>query len=107
MNKLALAALTLGLSFSTAACSKKRLAECDAFQATIKKISNCKTLPESARAEIKSTSNQLEELFDALDQAGGIDSAPKDLQDELRDSCKSQNAAIVETYAKVAPDCLK
>ena len=59
MTKATLALVSISLVLLVTGCSKKRLAECDAFQATID------------------------------------------------NSCKTQNAAIVETYSKLAPDCLK
>ena len=88
-------------------CGNKRLAECDAFQKTVDKLAACKSLPEEARTSVQSTSKQLKQLFDGLDSAGGVDSAPDDVKKQLRDTCKSQNDAIVEVYSKVAPDCLK
>jgi hypothetical protein len=99
--------LALVLALAAAGCSKKHLAECDAFQATVDKLAKCKSLPDSAKDSIQASGKQLKEMFDAIDQAGGIDSAPKDLQEQLRDTCKSQNAAIVEAYSKLAADCLK
>ncbi len=101
------AALVLAIALAAGACSKKRIAECETFQGTIDKLARCKSLPEDARTEISKQAKTLREMFDALDQAGGVDKAPQNLQDQLRDACKTQNSAIVEMYAKVAPDCLK
>ena len=90
------------------ACSKpKHLAECDHFQATIDKIAKCSSLPPTGKDEIQKAANQLKSLFDTLDQAGGIDSAPTELQDSLRDTCRAQDRSIAELYQKVVPDCFR
>ena len=102
MSKLALIALIL------AACGKpKHLPECDTFQKTVDKLSQCKSLPDTAKAEIAKADKQLKGMFDMIDQAGGIEKAPQDVQDNLKDTCKSQNSTIIDAYQKVAPDCLK
>jgi hypothetical protein len=106
MNKLIVMSVWV-VAVALAGCGSKRLAECEAFQATVDKLAKCKALPEETRAEVKKSSTTLKEMFDAIDSAGGIDSAPDDLKAELRSSCKSQNQAIIEMYSKVAPDCLK
>ena len=92
-----------------AACGKpKHLPECDEFVATVDKIVSCKTLPASAdRAQLEQARKTITGAFDMMDQAGGIEKAPKDVQENLRSTCKAQNSAIVEVYTKVAPDCLK
>jgi hypothetical protein len=103
MNRVAIALLML------AACGKpKHLPECDAFEQTLDKVAKCKSLPPGAdRKSIEASQKTLKGTFDMLDQAGGIEKAPQDMQDSLRNTCKTQNAAIVEAYQKLAPACLK
>lgn len=99
--------IALVLSLAAAGCGNKRLAECEAFQKTVDKLATCKSLPAEAKTAVQGSSKQLKELFDSLDAAGGMNSAPDDVKKELRETCRQQNDAIVEVYSKVAPDCLK
>lgn len=92
---------------ASAGCSKKRIPECDAFAATVDKIANCSKLPEGDRAEVQRSAKQIKDALQMIDDAGGIGDAPADLVNTLRDSCKTQDKAIVEAYSKLMPECLK
>ena len=37
----------------------------------------------------------------------GVGDAPKDLVDQLRDTCKTQNKTVVDEYKKLMPECMK
>jgi hypothetical protein len=91
------------------ACGKpKHIAECDAFEATMDKIVHCKTLPKTVDLNsIIAAQKQMKGVFEMIDQSGGIEKAPKDMQDSIKETCRTQNKQVVEVYQTVAPDCLK
>ncbi|MDB4952671.1 MAG: hypothetical protein JWO36_240 [Myxococcales bacterium] len=104
MTKLWLA----GFCLVTACGKPKHLAECDTFEHTLDQIAACKSLPPAAdHATIDKARKQLHGMFEMLDQAGGIEKAPPEMQDSLKETCRAQNTAITQAYQKLAPDCLK
>jgi hypothetical protein len=88
-------------------CTKKRVAECDDFVATIDKIASCSKLDEKARGEIAKSSKQIKDALKMIDDAGGVGNAPADHVQPLRDTCKTQQKTVVDEYMKLAPDCFK
>jgi hypothetical protein len=104
MNKLLIGVLVLG---AAAGCSKKRVAECDAFVATIEKISKCDKLPAEQRTAVAESGKQIKDALKMIDDAGGVGDAPEDLVKTLRDTCKTQNTTVIEQFQKVAPECVK
>lgn len=105
MNKLLLAGVVLvGLGTG---CSKKRIAECDDFAATVDKIAKCDKLPAESRKEIENASKTMKDALQMIDDAGGVGDAPQDLVKQLRDTCKTQQKTIVDEFSKLAPDCVK
>lgn len=105
MNKLLLVCVVFGGLVT--GCTKKRVAECDAFVATIDKIAKCDKLPADSRKSIEASGKSIKDALKLIDDAGGIGDAPQDLVQQMRDTCKTQNATIVEQYTKLAPDCMK
>jgi hypothetical protein len=104
MNKLLIVALVFA---GAAGCSKKRVAECDAFVETIEKISKCDKLPADQRTAVSESGKQIKDALKMIDDAGGVGDAPEDLVKQLRDTCKTQNTTVIEQFQKVAPDCVK
>ena len=102
MNKLLIAVLVLGVG-----CSKKRVAECDAFVETIEKISKCDKLPEDQRKSVAESGKAIKDALKMIDDAGGVGDAPDHLVKQLRDTCKTQNTTVIEQFQKVAPECVK
>lgn len=100
MNRLLIAVLVLG-----AGCSKKHVAECDAFVETIDKISKCDKIPAAEREQLASSAKQIKDALKMLDEAGG--DAPDDLVKQMRETCGSQNRTVIEQFQKVAPECVK
>jgi hypothetical protein len=91
-----------------AACKKPApLAECDQLRATIDRIGACATLTPDAKAEVARARDQLAQILQLIDQAGGADRAPAELRDSVKETCRAQNDGIVEAYRAVAPDCVK
>lgn len=88
-------------------CSKKRIAECDEFVATVEKIARCEQLPASSRPQVEASAKAIKDALEMVDQAGGLGSAPADLVKTLRDTCRTQDRAIIEQYSKLMPDCLE
>ncbi len=99
--------LIAALLLSSAACSKKRVAECDDFVATAEKLAKCDKLPEAQREAVSSGAKQIKDMLKMVDDAGGFDNAPKETVDELRSTCKGQNDRVVEEMKKTFPECLK
>ena len=104
MNKLLIAVLVLG---GMAGCSKKRVAECDAFVETIEKISKCDKLPEDQRKSVADSGKAIKDALKMIDDAGGVGDAPEDLVRQMRETCKTQNTTVIEQFQKVAPECVK
>lgn len=92
---------------SLGACSKKRVAECDDFVKTAEKLGACDKLPAAQRSTMSASAKQIKDMLKTIDDAGGFDQAPKELVDEMRQTCKSQNERLVEEINKAFPDCLK
>ena len=101
------ALLVAALLLSSSACSKKRIAECDDFVKTAEKLSKCDKLPAEQREAVAGGAKQIADMLKMVDDAGGFDEAPKEVVDELRSTCKSQNDRVVEEMQKTFPDCLK
>ena len=110
MNKRALVgvmvASVVGLG-GLGACTKKRVAECDEFVATIDKIAKCPKLPEESRTSVQESAKTIKDALKLIDDAGGVGDAPDDLVKQLRDTCKTQNKTVVEQYTKLMPECMK
>lgn len=104
MNKLLIGVLVLG---SMAGCSKKRVAECDAFVETIEKLSKCDKIPADQRTQVAESAKQIKDALKMIDDAGGVGDAPEDLVRQMRDTCKTQNTTVIEQFQKVAPECVK
>ena len=107
MNKLL---LVCGLSVAVGAfagCSKKRVAECDDFVKTAEKLANCDKLPKEQRDMVAKQAGVMKDTLKQVDELGGWDQAPKDLVDEMRNACKTQNDKIVEEMSKAFPECVK
>jgi len=105
MNKLLLCCVVVGGLVT--GCTKKRVAECDEFVATIDKISKCEKLPAESRKSVADSGQTIKDALKMIDDAGGVGDAPKDLVDQLRDTCKTQNKAVVDQYTKLMPECMK
>ncbi len=101
------ALLVAALLVSSAACSKKRIAECDDFVATSEKLSKCDKLPAEQRETVAAGAKQIKDMLKMADDAGGFDDAPKEVVDELRSTCKSMNNRVVAEMQKTFPDCLQ
>ena len=97
------------LVIALAACGKKPgpLPECDQLRATIDRMSACTALPPEARAQVTRARDELTQILQMIDQAGGVDRAPPELEESVKDTCRAQNDGIVEAYRAVAPDCVK
>jgi hypothetical protein len=105
MNKLLLVCVVVGGLVT--GCTKKRVAECDEFVATIDKISKCEKLPADSRKQVAESGKTIKDALKMIDDAGGVGDAPKDLVDQLRDTCKTQNKTVVDEYTKLMPECMK
>lgn len=105
MNKLLLVCVVVGGLVT--GCTKKRVAECDEFVATIDKISKCEKLPAESRKQVAESGQTIKDALKMIDDAGGVGDAPKDLVDQLRDTCKTQNKTVVDEYMKLMPECMK
>jgi hypothetical protein len=86
-----------------AGCSKKSIAECDAYMAHIEKIASCPKLPAGSQDTLK---RLVKEMRDKLGQAD-LDNAPDDLIEMLRKTCISTDKTLVDEYNKMLPECLK
>ena len=107
MNKLSLV-LGLGLGLAgTAGCSKKRVAECDAFVETVEKISKCDKIPAEQRTQLAESAKSIKEALKMIDDAGGVGDAPADVVKQMRETCGTQNRTVIEQFQKVAPECVK
>lgn len=109
MNKLVVSLALVGGSFLAlgTGCSKERVKECDEFVATMDKLASCEKLPADARKQIGESSKMIKDALKQIDDAGGTGNAPKDLVDQMRDTCKTQTKTVVDEYTKLMPDCLK
>jgi hypothetical protein len=109
MNKLLQVCVVVGGSilFLGTGCTKKRVAECDEFVATIDKIAKCEKLPAESRKAVAESGQTIKDALKMIDDAGGVGDAPKDLVDQMRDTCKTQNKTIVDEYTKLMPECMK
>ncbi len=105
MNKLLLVCIVVGGLVT--GCSKKRIAECDELLTTTEKISKCEKLPAETRKSVAEAGKTMKDALKMLDDAGGVGDAPKDLVDQLRDTCKTQHKTIVDEYSKLMPECVK
>ena len=105
MNKLLLVCVVVGGLVT--GCTKKRVAECDEFVATIDKIAKCEKLPTESRKQVAESGQTIKDALKMIDDAGGVGDAPKDLVDQLRDTCKTQNKTVVDEYMKLMPECMK
>lgn len=105
MNKLMLCAVIV--SGLVTGCKKERVAECDEFVATIDKVAKCEKLPAETRKQISESGKTIKDALKQIDDAGGIGNAPKDLVDQMRDTCKTQNKTVVDEYTKLMPECMK
>jgi hypothetical protein len=105
MNKLLLVCVVVGGLVT--GCTKKRVAECDEFVATIDKIAKCEKLPAESRKQVAESGQTIKDALKMIDDAGGVGDAPKDLVDQLRDTCKTQNKTVVDQYMKLMPECMK
>ena len=105
MNKLLLVCVVVGGLVT--GCTKKRVAECDEFVATIDKITKCEKLPAESRKQVAESGQTIKDALKMIDDAGGVGDAPKDLVDQLRDTCKTQNKTVVDEYMKLMPECMK
>jgi hypothetical protein len=105
MNKLLVVCVVIGGLVT--GCSKQRVAECDAFVATIEKISKCEKLPAETRKQVAESGKTIKDALKAIDDVGGVGEAPKDLVDQLRDTCKTQNKTVIDDYTKLMPECMK
>ena len=104
MNTLLIGVLVLG---AMAGCSKKRVAECDAFVETIEKLSKCDKIPANERTPVAESAKQIKDALKMIDDAGGVGDAPEDLVRQMRETCKTQNTTVIEQFQKVAPECVK
>lgn len=108
MTRAALAtSLALVAASLAAACSKKRIGECDAFVRTSEKLAACPKVPEAQRATIRDAAKQVKDVLEAADDMGGFEDAPKDVVDEMRSTCKSQTDRMVAEMTTAFPECLK
>ena len=89
------------------ACKKERVAECDAFLATAEKLASCEKLPADQRKQMEAPAAQMRQALKAIDDAGGIGSAPKDMVETLRSTCKSQDDSVKKMFESIAPECVK
>ena len=105
MNKLLLVCVVVGGLVT--GCSKQRVAECDEFVTTIDKIAKCEKLPAESRKQVAESGKTIKDALKLIDDAGGVGDAPKDLVDQLRDTCKTQNKTVVDEYMKLMPECMK
>lgn len=105
MNKLILCAVVV--SGLVTGCKKERVAECDEFVATIEKVSKCEKLPAETRKQVAESGKAIADALKMIDDAGGVGDAPKDLVQQMRDTCKTQNKAVVDEYMKLMPECMK
>jgi hypothetical protein len=105
MNKLLLVCVVVGGLVT--GCTKKRVAECDEFVATIDKIAKCDKLPAESRKAIQESGQTIKDALKLIDDAGGVGDAPQDLVQQMRDTCKTQNQTVVDQYMKLMPECMK
>ncbi len=105
LNKLLLVCVVAGGLVT--GCTKKRVAECDEFVVTIDKIAKCDKLPAESRKSIEESAKSIKDALKLIDDVGGVGDAPQDRVQQMRDTCKTQNATVVEQYTKLAPDCMK
>ncbi len=84
--KLALAMVVI----AAAACSKSKPAdECAEFRATIAKLRSCPALA----SELDRATKELTDLSELLAKSGA--EPPPELAESIRETCKSQNTALV------------
>lgn len=107
MNLKIAGLLSVALLAGLGGCSKKRVAECDAFVATVDKLAKCSKIPEAQRTQLQASAKQIKDALKTVDDAGGFDSAPADLVKQMADTCKTQEKTIVDAMAKLDPDCVK
>ena len=107
MNKLLGLCVVAGGLLVAGGCSKKRVAECDEFVATIEKIAKCDKLPADQRKQVGDSAKTIKDALQMIDDAGGVGDAPPDLVQQMRDTCKTQNKTIVEQFQKLTPECMK
>ncbi len=105
MNKLLLVCVVVGGLVT--GCTKQRIAECDELVATADKIAKCEKLPAESRKSVAEAGKTMKDALKMMDDAGGVGEAPKDLVNQLRDTCKTQNKTIVDEYTKLMPECMK
>ncbi|CAN5858773.1 hypothetical protein BH11MYX3_BH11MYX3_27540 [soil metagenome] len=105
MNKLLLVCVVVGGLVT--GCTKKRVAECDEFVATIDKIAKCDKLPTESRKAIQESGQTIKDALKLIDDSGGVGDAPQDLVQQMRDTCKTQNTTVVDQYMKLMPECMK
>jgi hypothetical protein len=107
MNKLLCVCAVAAAMLVGAGCSKKRVAECDDFVETVEKIAKCDKLPEDQRKQVADSGKTIKDALQMIDDAGGVGDAPQDLVKQLRDTCKTQNTSVTDTFKKLQPDCMK
>jgi hypothetical protein len=107
MNKLVSVCAVTAALIVGAGCSKKRVEECDAFVATVEKIAKCDKLPEDQRKTVAESAKTIKDALKMIDDAGGVGDAPQDLVKQLRDTCKTQDVQVTDTFKKLQPDCVK
>ncbi|HVK85245.1 MAG TPA: hypothetical protein VM513_14105 [Kofleriaceae bacterium] len=66
------------------------LADCDAFIAAIDKTATCPALSSDARARLATSAKTMRASLHQLAQGGGPSTAPPELVELLRDSCRAQ-----------------
>jgi hypothetical protein len=99
-SRIAIVALVVALG---AACSKKRIAECDSYIATMEKIARCKALPEGSGKTLLDTAKGMRQRLDDVD----LEKARDEDVEWLRDICLRSKKTVVETYTEHLPECLK
>jgi hypothetical protein len=99
----------LGCLALVAGCSGgggERVVECDALMATLARGRACDRLDPAQRAQLGSSTRQLEEALDRLADVGP-GWAPAGLLDEAKRTCARLDSEIRRAYEKDAPDCLR
>jgi hypothetical protein len=98
-----LALLALGLVLGLGGCAKKRIPECDVLAKKFETIAACSKLPDDQRKTVLDSAKTIRDSLQMLEELGGAADAPADLVNSIRDTCKTQGAAVTQMYA----DCLK
>ena len=105
MNQRLLACVVVGGLFT--GCAKKRIAECDELVATALKVAKCEKLSAESRKPAEDAAKVIQDSLKTLDDAGGVGKAPKDLVDQMRHLCKTENTTFVDEHMKLAPECME